>query len=33
MGLPGAKRLMDDFKIVSETGRGTIVSMVKWGRL
>ena len=32
MGLPGARRLMDDFAIFSETGRGTIVSMVKWGR-
>lgn len=32
MGLPGAKRLMDDFEITSEAGRGTIVSMVKWGR-
>lgn len=32
MGLPGAKRLMDDFEIISETGRGTTVSMVKWGR-
>lgn len=32
MGLPGAKRLMDDFEIISETGKGTIVSMVKWGR-
>ena len=32
MGLPGARRLMDDFAIISETGRGTIVSMVKWGR-
>ncbi len=32
MGLPGARRLMDDFDIISETGKGTIVSMVKWGR-
>lgn len=32
MGLPGAKRLMDDFEIVSELGKGTIVSMVKWER-
>lgn len=30
LGLPGAKRLMDDFKIVSEVGKGTTVSMVKW---
>ncbi|MBM9606519.1 anti-sigma regulatory factor [Desulfopila inferna] len=32
MGLPGAKRLMDDFEIISETGKGTIVRMVKWER-
>jgi serine/threonine-protein kinase RsbT len=32
MGLPGAKRLMDDFEIASEIGEGTIVSMVKWER-
>ena len=32
MGLPGARRLMDDFHIVSEAGKGTIVSMIKWGR-
>ena len=32
MGLPGAKRLMDDFEIVSEIGKGTIISMVKWER-
>ena len=32
LGLPGAKRLMDDFEIISESGRGTTVSMVKWGR-
>jgi serine/threonine-protein kinase RsbT len=30
LGLPGAKRLMDDFKIVSEVGKDTTVSMVKW---
>lgn len=30
LGLPGAKRLMDDFEIVSEPGKGTVVSMVKW---
>lgn len=32
MGLPGAKRLMDHFEITSETGKGTIVRMVKWER-
>lgn len=32
LGLPGARRLMDDFTIVSERGRGTTVSMTKWIR-
>ena len=32
LGLPGARRLMDDFAIVSEPGRGTTVSMTKWER-
>ena len=30
LGLPGAKRLMDEFEIDSEPGRGTKVSMRKW---
>lgn len=30
LGLPGARRLMDDFQIVSEPGKGTTVTMVKW---
>ncbi len=30
LGLPGAKRLMDDFEIVSEVGKGTKVTMKKW---
>jgi RNA polymerase sigma factor (sigma-70 family) len=30
LGLPGARRLMDEFSIVSETGRGTTISMTKW---
>jgi len=30
IGLPGAKRLMDEFEIVSEMGKGTIVTMKKW---
>ncbi|MFQ6171295.1 sigma-70 family RNA polymerase sigma factor [Oryzobacter sp. R7] len=30
LGLPGARRLMDEFDIVSEPGRGTTVSMTKW---
>jgi len=31
LGLPGARRLMDDFTITSEAGEGTTVTMVKWG--
>jgi serine/threonine-protein kinase RsbT len=30
MGLPGAKRLMDEFEIASEIGKGTIVTTKKW---
>ena len=30
MGLPGAKRLMDEFEIVSTPGTGTTVTMKKW---
>jgi serine/threonine-protein kinase RsbT len=30
LGLPGAKRLMDEFEIVSEVGVGTTVTMRKW---
>lgn len=30
LGLQGAKRLMDDFEIVSEVGKGTIITMTKW---
>jgi serine/threonine-protein kinase RsbT len=30
VGLPGVRRLMDDFEIVSEPGRGTIVTVKKW---
>lgn len=33
LGLPGARRLMDDFQIVSEVGKGTTVTMVKWESL
>jgi RNA polymerase sigma factor (sigma-70 family) len=32
LGLPGARRLMDQFDIVSEPGRGTTVTMTKWRR-
>jgi serine/threonine-protein kinase RsbT len=30
IGLPGARRLMDEFAIDSEPGRGTIVTVTKW---
>ena len=32
LGLPGARRLMDEFEIVSEIGKGTTVTMRKWTR-
>jgi serine/threonine-protein kinase RsbT len=32
LGLPGTKRLMDEFKIVSAPGHGTTVTMTKWER-
>ena len=32
LGLPGAKRLMDDFEITSTVGKGTCVTMKKWIR-
>jgi serine/threonine-protein kinase RsbT len=32
LGLPGARRLMDEFDIVSEVGKGTTVTMKKWAR-
>lgn len=30
LGLPGVKRLMDEFGLVSNVGRGTIVTIKKW---
>lgn len=30
LGLPGARRLMDEFDVVSEVGKGTTVTMAKW---
>jgi serine/threonine-protein kinase RsbT len=33
IGLPGARRLMDEFEIESELGKGTVVTMKKWERL
>ena len=32
LGLPGVKRLTDEFDIVSEVGRGTTVTVKKWTR-
>jgi len=32
LGLPGAKRLMDEFEIVSEVGKGTTITMRKFVR-
>jgi len=32
LGLPGARRLMDEFEIVSEVGKGTTITMRKWTR-
>lgn len=32
LGLPGAKRMMDEFEIRSEVGKGTTVTMKKWAR-
>jgi len=30
LGLPGSKRLMDEFDVASEVGKGTTVTMTKW---
>ena len=32
LGLPGARRLMDEFEIASEVGKGTTITMRKWTR-
>ncbi len=32
LGLPGSKRMMDEFDLVSEIGKGTKVTMKKWLR-
>jgi serine/threonine-protein kinase RsbT len=30
LGLPGVRRLMDEFEITSEPGHGTLVTVTKW---
>lgn len=30
LGLPGSKRLMDEFEIESALGKGTVIRMIKW---
>jgi serine/threonine-protein kinase RsbT len=30
LGLPGSRRLMDEFDIVSTPGKGTTITMTKW---
>lgn len=32
IGLPGSRRLMDDFEIDSQVGKGTTITMKKWLR-
>jgi serine/threonine-protein kinase RsbT len=32
LGLPGARRLVDEFEIKTAVGQGTTVTLVKWGR-
>ena len=32
LGLPGARRLMDEFEVITRPGRGTTVTMTKWHR-
>jgi serine/threonine-protein kinase RsbT len=32
LGLPGTKRIMDDFELVSDVGKGTRVAVKKWIR-
>jgi serine/threonine-protein kinase RsbT len=30
LGLPGARRLVNEFNIQSETGKGTTITIIKW---
>ena len=32
LGLPGVRRLMDEFDVASEVGKGTTVRATKWKR-
>ncbi|MEZ5409167.1 MAG: ATP-binding protein [Acidimicrobiales bacterium] len=32
LGLPGSRRLVDAFEVDTEVGRGTRITIVKWGR-
>jgi serine/threonine-protein kinase RsbT len=32
LGLPGARRLVDEFDVQTSSGRGTVVTLIKWGR-
>ena len=32
LGLPGVRKLMDDFKVETRDGQGTIISVTKWKR-
>jgi serine/threonine-protein kinase RsbT len=32
LGLPGVRRIMDEFDIASESGNGTTVTVIKWQR-
>ena len=32
LGLSGSRRLMDEFDIVTEVGKGTVVTAIKWER-
>ncbi len=32
IGLPGTKRLMDEFEIRSKIGKGTTITMMKWNQ-
>jgi serine/threonine-protein kinase RsbT len=33
LGLPGARRLMDEFEVTSVVGQGTTITMKKWRRM